>query len=103
MRALLSVLDLFERGGETFCDRGLGLGAAALEALAELSERGWRDEEVDGVEVRRFYLADALRRVFGRTGRREAGGGRGRTWASMSRMHRLPVLWTSRTVMKLVP
>ena len=103
MCALLCIFDLLECSSEALRNCGLGLCSSALETLAELRKRGWGDEEVDGVQVRRFYLPDALERVFGRKGRQDGDGAGGRTCASMSSRHRRPEPWTARTVMKLVP
>ncbi len=44
----LRVLELLVGLGEALLDAGLGLGAAAAQALLELLERGRRDEDVAG-------------------------------------------------------
>lgn len=67
--SLLREVDFVEGGCQTLRYRCLGLCPTTLEALAERGERGRRNEEVDGVQIRRFNLADSLGRVFGRTGK----------------------------------
>lgn len=59
---LLGEGDFGEGGLEALLDGGFGFGAAALEAVAQGGHGGWGDEEVDGVEVGLFDLADTLER-----------------------------------------
>lgn len=56
----LGVLELLVGLGEALLDAGLGLGAAASQALLELLDRGRRDEDVAGGDARVFDLLDAL-------------------------------------------
>lgn len=56
----LGELELVLGLGEALLDAGLGLGAAAAEALLEGLLRGWRDEDVAGVDARGLDLLDTL-------------------------------------------
>lgn len=60
----LGVLELLAGLGEALLDAGLGLGAAAAQALLELLDRGWRDEDVAGGDARVFDLLDALPKLL---------------------------------------
>lgn len=56
----LGELELLVGLGEALLDAGLGLGAAASQALLELLDRRRRDEDVAGGDARVFDLLDAL-------------------------------------------